>query len=91
MANYCRGVNLASTVINDKLRVSTASFPADDYNGGYDDALIETWVFSDDKSHKSRQIFHRNRASALLAHGLICSVLGVNPSTCKDFEKGNEK
>ncbi len=75
MANYCRGVNLASTIISDKVRVSTASFPADDYNGGYDDALIETW--SDDRNFKSRQIFHpRSREHAVLAHKLIVSVLG---------------
>lgn len=41
MANYSKGVNLASDIICEGLRVSTASFPADDYYGGYDDALID--------------------------------------------------
>jgi hypothetical protein len=76
VANYNRGVNLASTIINDKLRISTASFPADDYHGGYDDALIETWVFSKDKRYRSRQIFSRTREHALMVHKLVAGIIG---------------
>lgn len=71
MANYSKGVNLASDIICEGLRVSTASFPADDYYGGYDDALIETWIFDDRPLH-SKQFFHKKgRERAIKFHNYI--------------------
>lgn len=75
MIDYSKGKNLASTVINDKLRVSTASFPRSEYYGGGEDALIETWIFSDDKRYKSHQIFSKTREHALMVHNMIVGIL----------------
>lgn len=62
MVDYTKGENLASDIICDGLRVSTASFPADEYDGGYKDALIETWVFGNkDKGFKSKQYFFEGK------------------------------
>ena len=75
MIDYCKGQNLASTVINEKLRVSTATFPRSEYYGGGEDALIETWVFSDDGIHSRRQIFSRTRKHALMVHDMVVGIL----------------
>lgn len=75
MINYSKGKNLASTVINDKLRVSTATFPRDEYYGGGEDALIETWIFSYDNIHSSHQIFSRTRKHSLMVHNMIVGIL----------------
>jgi hypothetical protein len=73
--DYSKGQNLASTVINEKLRVSTATFPRSEYYGGGEDSLIETWVFSDDGIHSRRQIFSRTRKHALMVHDMVVGIL----------------
>ena len=50
MYNYCKGENLASDIITNKIRVSTAMFPGD-YGSGF-----ETWIFSNDARQNSIQI-----------------------------------
>ena len=65
MFDYSKGKNLASEIITDKIRVSTAMFP-----GYYGDGF-ETWIFSDDEKQKSRQIWHKSKRQALLVHGYI--------------------
>lgn len=71
MADYSKGENLASDIISPTLRVSTASFPADEYDGGYKDALIETWIFDDRPLH-SKQFFHRRgRERAVRFHNRL--------------------
>ena len=72
-ADYSKGESLAHTWIRwPCLRVSTVSFPS---NAGCEDALIETWIFSECPKHKSRQIFHRTRTKAVKAHEHIVSNL----------------
>ena len=75
MIDYSKGRNLASTIISDKLRVSTATFPRSEYYGGGEDALIETWVFSDDGIHSARQIFSRTCKHALMVHDMVVGIL----------------
>jgi hypothetical protein len=71
MANYSKGVNLASDVITPTLRVSTASFPSDDHWGGHEDALIETWIFDARPMH-SKQFYHRRgREKAIRFHNRL--------------------
>ena len=71
MADYSKGVNLASDVINENMRVSTASFPADEWRGGYEDALIETWIF-DKRPMQSKQFFHKHgRDRAVKFHNYL--------------------
>ena len=67
MINYSTGESLASTIIIDgKLRVSTATFK-DNYDN--DDALIETFIFSEDKSlFETRYYTHKSRKLALRHH-----------------------
>ena len=67
MYDYTKGENLASDIITDKIRVSTATFPS--YDGGGDG--FETWIFSDDIRQRSTQIWHRSKRQALLVHGYI--------------------
>ena len=69
MADYGKGVNLASDVIRPGLRVSTAKFPARE-GDPCDGPLIEAWIF-DERPGQSRQIFHRTEASEIRAHGHI--------------------
>ena len=77
MVDYSKAKNLARTIINDKLRVSTATFPSSEYYGGGEDAVIETWVFSYDKLHSSRQIFSRTREHALMVHKMVVGILAT--------------
>ena len=64
---------IKSTIINDKLRVSSAIERRIDWFGDWD--LIETWIFSDDGIHKSRQIFSKTPEKAMNAHDLIVGIL----------------
>ena len=49
--------NIASTVINDFVRVSSAGIVYEESFGGY--VQYETWIFSEDKQMQSdRQVIH---------------------------------
>jgi hypothetical protein len=65
MYDYSKGENLASDIITDKIRVSTAMFPGDHGNG------FETWIFSDDARQNSVQIWHRTKQAALKVHRYV--------------------
>jgi len=69
MNDYSKGVNIASTIITDTIRVSTAKFP------GPFGMSFETWIFSDNTKQKSRQIWHGTEREALKIHGYIVSNL----------------
>lgn len=51
-----KNFNIASTIITDKIRVSSAAIFYEEFFGNY--YLLETWIFSDDPTIKSRQIIH---------------------------------
>ena len=71
MIDYSKGVNLVSDIISDTVRVSTATFPRNEYYGGGADALIETWIFDDRPLH-SKQYFHkRGRERAIRFHNYL--------------------
>ena len=76
MIDYSTGENLASTIIIDgKLRVSTATFKS---KYGKLDALIETFIFSEDKSlFKTKQYIHKSRKSALRSHNRLVKFLTI--------------
>jgi len=65
MFDYTKAKNIASDILSDKVRISTATFPGY-YGDGY-----ETWIFSRDDRVKTRQIWHRNKNKALSVHGHI--------------------
>ena len=75
MIDYTKGENLASDIICDGLRVSTASFPREEYYGSGKDAMIETWVFGDkEKGFESKQYIHeriRTREKAIIFHNKL--------------------
>lgn len=71
MIDYSKGKNLARDIISDTVRVSTATFPWDEYYGGGEDALIETWIF-DDKPYHSKQYIHKHgRERAIKFHNYL--------------------
>lgn len=51
-------IDLGKTQITDKIRVSSAAIFYQEMFGDY--YQIETWIFSDDKSLKSRMFIHGN-------------------------------
>lgn len=63
--------NIASTIINDKIRVSTAAIYYDDWIGGRHQ--LETWVFIKDD----------HRASKVKIHSVPCNDNGLK--YCNNF------
>lgn len=85
MIDYENGINLARDVISLQVRVSTASFPSVAYYGAAPDALIETWIFSENQKVKTVQIFHKDRSSAVKRHKAI--VAGLKRLLGSDSER----
>ena len=71
MNNYEQWINIASSIISEDERVSTAQFP------WYFWMEYETFIFRK-KPWKTRQIFHRSKNEALKVHKYIVDNLTIN-------------
>ena len=89
--DYSKGKNLASDIISNNIRVSTATFPRNEYYGGGEDALIETWIFDDRPLH-SKQYFHKHgRDRAIKFHNYLVRRLRRYANVVKWFKPTERK